>query len=133
MQMAGAKESYAHMHISMTISARRRLAFWSCALVVLVLALVPTAPQLPTTGWDKGNHVLAFSVLTVLGCRAYPARVAAILAGLLLYGGLIEVLQSFTPYRLAEFGDLFADGIGILLGRVLISFSRQAGKAQYSR
>jgi VanZ family protein len=38
---------------------------------------------------------------------------------LLAYGGLIEVLQSFTPSRYAEFGDLFADGAGLALGAVL--------------
>lgn len=38
------------------------------------------------------------------------------LLGLLAYGGLIEVLQSFTPDRMAEWGDLLADGVGLLIG-----------------
>jgi VanZ family protein len=95
--------------------------FWGCGATILVLALSPTAPELPGTGWDKGNHVLAFLVLTVLGCRAYPHRIAVILAGAVLYGGLIEVLQSFTPYRSADWADLIADAVGVFFGRALLA------------
>ena len=38
------------------------------------------------------------------------------LAGLLTYGGMIEVLQSFTPDRMAEWADLLADTLGLALG-----------------
>ncbi|WP_213956015.1 VanZ family protein [Variovorax sp. dw_954] len=92
----------------------KRWAFWATCLVVLVLALVPTVPpEIPTTGWDKSNHMLAFAVLALLGRTAYSRRLAAVAVGLFLYGGLIEVLQSFTPTRMAEWGDLFADSLGI--------------------
>lgn len=74
-----------------------RLAFGICVLAVLVLALMPTDVPIPRTGWDKSNHLLAFSVMALLGRRAYPGRTVAVLAGLLVYGALIEVLQSFTP------------------------------------
>ena len=40
----------------------------------------------------------------------------AVLVALLLYGALIEVLQSLTSYRFAEWGDLLADAIGLLPG-----------------
>jgi len=106
--------------MDLRLSAHWRSLFWCCILAVLILALAPTAPELPSTGWDKGNHVLAFAVLAILGLRAYAPRVAAIMLGLLAYGGLIEVLQSFTTYRLAEWGDLLADGIGILAGSALL-------------
>lgn len=97
------------------------LAFWTCGAAILVLALMPTVPEMPTTGWDKSNHVLAFAVLAVLGCRAYPKRIIMVLAGAVLYGGLIEVLQSFTDYRSAEWLDLFADAIGVITGRALLA------------
>ncbi|OGA36400.1 MAG: hypothetical protein A3F75_03380 [Betaproteobacteria bacterium RIFCSPLOWO2_12_FULL_64_23] len=107
----------------MSASVRRHLLFWGCAMAVLVLSLMPIVPHPPTTGWDKGDHFLTFAVLTILGCRAFPAHIAAVLAGLLVYGGLIEVLQSFTPYRLAEWGDLVADSLGIIVGYALKRFS----------
>ena len=91
------------------------LAFASLAL--LVLSLMPPAPHMPSTGWDKSNHMLGFAVLAVLGHAAWPGRTWIVLAGLLAYGGLIEVLQSFTPDRFAEWGDLLADGVGLLIGK----------------
>ena len=93
-----------------------RLAFGICLLAVLVLALMPTDVPIPSTGWDKSNHLLAFSVMALLGRRACPGRTMAVLAGLLAYGALIEVLQSFTPSRSADWHDLVADAVGLALG-----------------
>ena len=97
-------------------------AFISCALAVLVLALVPSPPPMITTGWDKSNHLLALGVMAWLGCKAFPQRLTIVLPGLLAYGVLIEIMQSFTPNRSAEWLDLFADCLGILLGWMLILF-----------
>ena len=38
--------------------------------------------------------------------------------GLMLYGMLIEWLQGMTGYRYAEWGDVFANGLGCLLGMI---------------
>jgi len=99
-------------------------AFWVAVVLAGVLALVPSIPDaVPTTGWDKSNHLCVFAVLGLLGRAAYPRRFAAVLAGLLAYGGLIEIAQSFTPARQAEWADLLADGLGLglawLCGQVL--------------
>jgi len=88
-------------------------------LTILVLSLMPPSPSMPTTGWDKGNHALGFAALALLSHWSWPGRTVLALAGLLAYGGLIEVLQSLTPSRYAEFGDLFADGVGLAFGAVL--------------
>ncbi len=100
------------------------LTFWSCGGIILVLSLLPTTASIPDTGWDKSNHVLAFFVLTILGCRAYPNRIAVVLLGAILYGGLIEVLQFLTPHRSAEWMDLIADAVGVLVGRVGVLVGR---------
>ena len=86
---------------------------------ILVLSLMPPSPEMPTTGWDKSNHVLGFATLGLLSHGSWPGRRMAALAGLLAYGALIEILQSLTPTRSAEFGDLVADGIGLAAGAVL--------------
>lgn len=109
----------------MTANGLLKPSFWTCAIAVLVLSLAPTSPELPSTGWDKSNHFLGFGVLSVLGLLAYPARHVAILFGLLAFGGLIEVLQSLTPYRLAEWADWIADGIGIVAGYAIAAFGRR--------
>jgi VanZ family protein len=97
-----------------------RWAFGVCALAVLVLALLPRVTPMVTTGWDKGNHMLAFGTLAILGLCGFPRRAGVVLTGLLAYGGLIEILQSFTPNRVAEWLDLVADAIGLLLGWGLV-------------
>lgn len=96
-----------------------RIAFFLCLTGVLVLSLAPATPTSLTTGWDKTNHLFGFAVLALLGLRSYPGRTATVLLALLAYGGLIEVLQSLTPYRLAEWADLLADGLGLLTGAAL--------------
>ena len=88
-------------------------------LAMLVLCLAPASAPLPTTGWDKGNHALGFAVLALLAHRAWTGRTLMVLSGLLAYAALIEILQSFTPDRSAEWGDLWASGIGLLIGEVL--------------
>ena len=105
----------------MTPSAPSRLRPWRILLAVamlaiLILSLLPPSSDLPTTGWDKSNHMLGFGTLGLLGVRGWPGRAVAVLAALLAYGGLIEVLQSLTPYRSAEWADLFADGVGLGVG-----------------
>ncbi|CAN7327567.1 VanZ family protein [Variovorax paradoxus] len=93
-----------------------RYSFWVCAVGILVMSLAPISTPMPTTGWDKSNHTLAFAVLALLGRWAWPGRTAVVLSALLAYGGLIELLQSFTPDRFAEATDVLADAVGLLLG-----------------
>jgi len=99
-----------------TSPAQWRWAFWMGAAAVLALCLMPPVQHLPSTGWDKANHALAFAMLALLGLLAYPARRARLLWALIAYGALIEVLQSLTGYRTAEWLDLAADGIGVVIG-----------------
>ena len=93
-----------------------RTAFWLTLLSVLVLSLLPVSTPLPSTGWDKTNHVLGFAVLAILGGMGYRGHELRLAAGLLAYGALIEVLQALSGYRFAEWGDLLSDGIGIVIG-----------------
>ena len=93
-----------------------RLAFAVCLFAVMVLALLPDPDPRLSTGWDKGNHLLAFGVLAFLGCAALRGRWLLVTAGLLGYGVLIELAQDLTGYRYAEWADLLADGLGIGLG-----------------
>ena len=103
--------------ITSTVTERAlRWLFAATAVAVMVLSLWPLEPDAPSLGWDKANHLAAFALLALLGCRAFPAHNGIVLASLLAYGGLIEVLQSFTDYRRAEWADLLADALGLTLG-----------------
>ena len=93
-----------------------RFIFFVTAMAVLFLAIVPTSTPLPTTGWDKSNHVIAFSALAYLGQKAFSQNAFKLIIGLIAFGGLIELLQTFTPTRFGEWQDLMADTIGIFIG-----------------
>jgi VanZ family protein len=91
-----------------------RLAFWTCAAVVLVLALLPADALMPSTGWDKANHALAFAVLGFLGLRSHRSAAWTVLLSLLAYGGAIELLQGWFTVRTPDLTDLLADAVGLV-------------------
>jgi VanZ family protein len=71
---------------------------------------------------DKMWHMIAFGGLAGLLSRAFvyfgrPGLLAAREASLVAVtlGGLLEVLQSFTHYRSADWADLLADALGVAL------------------
>lgn len=104
------------------LAAHVTLWRWLLAIAMvalLALSLMPASISAPSTGWDKSNHALGFAALAFFAHWARPASIPMALLGLLGYGALIEGLQSLTPDRLAEWSDLWADGVGLLVGAVL--------------
>ena len=93
----------------------------------LFSALSPVQSLVPLDMNDKVIHALGFLCFMLWFGGVFQARFApALVVGLASYGILIEVLQSFTPTRQAEFLDVVADLAGILLGWALSAagFSR---------
>ena len=103
------------------------------ALSVLLLLFVLAAALAPrwwfdtkaeALSWfehaDKWLHGITFLALTLwfagLVARHAWGRMAL---GLLLFGLLIEACQLFVSYRMADWIDLGADAIGILLGMAI--------------
>jgi len=82
--------------------------------------LVPQPPPSLDTGWDKLNHLLAFTAPTMAGLAALrrdtmPRRMA-LCAALLMWGGMLELLQGWLPPRTTDPADWLADALGVLLG-----------------
>jgi VanZ family protein len=74
------------------------------------------------------SHFLSFLVLTVLTLMVrWPAPRWGIAALLVLYGGLTEVAQSFTPVRTAEWADWLQDMVGIAVGVAFCRFVAMVG------
>ncbi len=102
-----------------------KIAFFIAVFSILVLALIPNGGGVDT-GWDKGNHFIAFFTLSLLLNRASStihARLRNALS-LLAFGMLIEVLQAFLSYRSADYHDIIADGVGIVIFQGLLSLYR---------
>ncbi len=102
----------------------KKAAFWALLAAVTIMSLVPATVPLPSTGWDKANHALAFAVLGFLGMKCWPTRCVQVLAALLVYGGCIEVAQGLTETRVGEWLDLLADAAGLGLAWAVQRFSR---------
>ncbi len=114
---------------------------WKTVLMLLILAvsylaLTPKPPEMMDTGWDKLNHALAFAVLAFSANLSYPAapnRWIYVLLALFVYGGLIEILQTFVPGRAGEWGDLVADTVGIACGAITATTMRRVASVRPSR
>jgi VanZ family protein len=87
-------------------------------LLATVLLLMPSyAVPKAFDFYDKAQHGLMFTALTLAGLLAYPQRVTMVVSGLVVYGGLMEVLQStLTTTRHGDWVDWLADSVGIAVG-----------------
>lgn len=113
-----------------------RTIFALLVIAVGYLALTPTPPASIDLGWDKLNHVAAFSALAFTGYLSYPAsrnQRILILFGLVTYGGAIEIIQLFVPGRTCEWGDLFADSIGIACGALIAAYVLRVASTKFAR
>jgi glycopeptide antibiotics resistance protein len=111
-----------------------RVATVAWALVILVLCAIP-GRDLPNISWlallafDKWVHAGIFFVLVLLFLRAnvlelksqiVVARMG--LAAMIVYGGLLEVMQgALFEERTADVYDFIANSFGAVLGFVLFS------------
>jgi VanZ family protein len=90
-------------------------AFALCLAGATWVSLVEIPGPLPAS--DKHLHAAGYLVLGFLADFAFPSRpyLLAKVAPLLLYGVVIEGLQSRIPGRSAEAADLLANLAGLLL------------------
>jgi len=99
--------------------AEGRAATLVIALVVGAIALTPGPMGAPTIiGWDKLDHLAAFSALTLVARSGWPAQSRWIIAIFAFaYGIAIELGQSLEIIgRTASVFDLIANAFGIGLG-----------------
>ena len=92
------------------------LAFWLAAAFAFVMATLPRPPALPGQPSDKVQHVIAFSVLTVLAFTAWPWKCwLRIVIGLSAFGALIEIVQLIPAlHRDGDWMDWLADTAAVL-------------------
>ena len=94
-----------------------KLFFWLTLCLVAVLSMLAVPGQQIFQWQDKLSHLVVYMVLFWLLIMAYGKLWRLMSLGVLLafFGGLIEVAQSFTGYRQAEWLDLLANIAGILV------------------
>lgn len=90
----------------------------SLVLAVIALSLMSLPPSTPSINYgDKIGHVLAYFVLMGWFAQIYHAPQSRFfyMIGFLLLGGLLEILQGLSGARYAEWSDMLANSIGVLL------------------
>ena len=93
------------------------------AIVVFILSVIPTGPELHVPYLDKVAHLceyLLFAWLLVQAIRWSQLRERDYLLWAWIYatsyGLLMEVVQIMVPWRSAELGDAVANTLGAALG-----------------
>lgn len=90
---------------------------------------------------DKVMHALAFGFMQIVVLRAVrfeiariPARRQNLVAFVLAVaaGAVLEIVQSFTPYRSAELLDLVADAVGAGIVALVVEWHRSGRSARPS-
>jgi VanZ family protein len=103
-------------------TARRSSRLWAFMLfALLIVAGVCSQLVVLSSRWDKLVHLLAFCSLAYTAYFATGGKLSAIAIALLLFGVGIEAVQALAPGHHAEFEDVLADTIGIMLGLLLAS------------
>ena len=91
-----------------------KFVFWTYALFILIMAVVPLSQS--AGGSDKLLHFLVFFIFGTLLKTSFNSSIPGTIIISLVYGGIIEIIQFFLPYRSCELLDLFADGFGGAVG-----------------
>mgnify|MGYP005859179957 CR=1 FL=1 len=107
------------------------MGFFAALLVILYLATTTLEIKPLQNSWDKANHFLAFFVLYVLLYYSH-FKLSTVSCFLLLFafGVQIEIIQYFIPKREFSLLDVVADGIGLFLGVLFVTFVWQRVNAK---
>lgn len=106
-----------------------KIIFYLSLIIILILAVLP-ANKIPTAFnfWDKAQHFLAFAVLTLLGLIAYigfkmqkyhTKILINLITGIIIYGAIIELIQTFLPWRSGDIRDWLADSLGVIVVSII--------------
>jgi VanZ family protein len=102
-----------------------RLSAWGCVGLIAVLSLLPAQEMVRTSLGGHVEHATAYAGTAALLRLSYPTRWKQIAAALVIYAGLLELLQNFSPDRHPTVADWLSSSTGALTGIAVISISQQ--------
>ena len=104
-----------------TYRFHRLWLFVGYALIAVVIYLsVTSEPPLPDVEipyFDKLGHLLAYFAMMGWFAQIYQVKKQRIILALsfVMLGVVMEFVQSFDPARMAEFADMVANTLGVVL------------------
>lgn len=93
---------------------------WLILLAIVVLSVVPPSDRPVTGAPSNWEHVGIYLLTGIAFGIAYPGRLPAIAPGLILFSGLIEVIQLWVPGRHARLSDFLIDSVATCAGATAI-------------
>ena len=93
-----------------------RAGTWGCSISLALLSLLPADEMQRTNLGGHAEHALAYAGTSLLAGLGYPARLYWSVLLLVLYAGLLEWLQRFSPGRHPAVEDWLAGSTGVVAG-----------------
>ena len=87
-------------------------------ILIASLSLFPLSELPPVPGNDKTHHLIAYAVLAFPLSVARPRSWLWGLFGFFIFSGTIELVQPYVN-RYGEWADMFANGLGLLIGAMM--------------
>jgi VanZ family protein len=102
------------------------LAAWTCLVALAVLSLLPEKAMIRTGVNGHVEHFIAYAGATAIVVSAYARRhaVPSLAAMLMLYAGLLEAGQNFSPGRHPSILDFAASAAGVIAGACAFALAR---------
>jgi VanZ family protein len=103
-----------------------RAAAGSAAILIAIASLSPQSPAIETGFGDKLDHLVAYSVLSLLMAVGWPRWIPFGGVGVIIgFGGLLELLQTFSPGRQPDWADFAVNSLGALIGLAIALLIRR--------
>ena len=99
-----------------------RIAFFVYAAVVVWASIRPGGGPQPIEHFDKLMHFVFYGTFAVIAvwCTDKLKTFIQLAAFIIVYGILMEVLQSFVPSRFMSFADIVANSLGVVTACLLL-------------
>ena len=99
-----------------------RVGGWLGVIVTLVASLMPSFLKEGSGHTDKILHLVAYAVLMFWWAQLVIRKRWKLAVAVVVFGGVIELLQGLTPDRQPELLDALANIGGVLLGWLAARF-----------
>ena len=107
--------------------AAARILLCAATLFIIYEATIKKPVEVPVANGDKVLHIIAFCSLAFLSDFAFPSWGFGFrkLVPLMVFGIMIELIQSFLPWRSADMMDFLADCVGLVAYGILTPILRR--------
>ncbi|MCO6357886.1 VanZ family protein [Roseivirga pacifica] len=102
---------------------------WAITLAILLLLPQKSFPESELLSYDKLAHIGVFAILEIIlllaffkgkGQNTIKLKILMLTINI-VYGSVLELLQHFSPGRLTDCYDFFANSVGALVGVIFFS------------